>query len=577
MTFMQWLRLFRKDAADGGEADPLRERLGFVTRTDPRVQQEDIILVLEQDGAHRYRNLHKDVILCLYRKEIGEIMNQVPLTREDFAHGFFPLIDAAASLFSILPASQGCHDINAGGLFGHSLRVCVHAMYEFNQTMYGSGGVDPLDLLSLYRMLAVAALAHDLGKVYTDVRVVSGEDEFDPHAQTLQDFLQESSEDTCRVYFREEKQYSHDDLLFFCVFRLLHQAGLMHLTGEIARAANFIDFCHREGPVWQMVKSADADATRMAASLGKNMYDAPCFAVAKLLSCIHNGTFTLNTPQSDLFYLGGGVLAAYDGEGAGFMARTIGSMWVGNDIESCSDAIPSSVSVLKQKGYLAIVGRNRVYNWYRLTMGDDLVFVRGYVIKTGTIEGLDPVNHSSLGQSPEELSELFGAIEKEEGFTYPGKIILRGMAMCHGRITMDMLEEDSLVFGSAKKAHGEVMEKRTEGRRRARQEERTGLISLAREEKEESARSLKIAGSLDREYRREHRDDADDPLSYSPSLSEPDSLDADGGQTLGGMLLEGESPAEEPAPVRKAPARRAKGTRKGADAKQEPKTTEDGA
>lgn len=115
-------------------------------------------------------------LLEMQAQLIDEIRSSLGMTHEQFNELFLPLIENLASYVHLLPASESHHHRGAGGLFRHSLEVCLNASKISKAPIFAIDGTPQFrrDTEPLWRMAcAVAGLLHDIGKPVTDMIVTN--------------------------------------------------------------------------------------------------------------------------------------------------------------------------------------------------------------------------------------------------------------------------------------------------------------------------------------------------------------------------------------------------------------------
>ena len=113
-------------------------------------------------------------ILDLYPSPIEELRTVLDLPMDLFESMVLPVIERLAERMHLLPASEGHHHSEAGGLFRHSLEVGVLSRRFSEDFLYGLEKAAAIreEVGTHWRLsLTLGGLLHDLGKVLTDLRV----------------------------------------------------------------------------------------------------------------------------------------------------------------------------------------------------------------------------------------------------------------------------------------------------------------------------------------------------------------------------------------------------------------------
>ena len=448
---------------------PPLARLNDILQAEDLQPPPQLSVEMLSDGSCRYRNLQVRQMLILHRRRIYLLMERTHLTREQFAAVILPLLEAAAAVAGVLPASRGCHDLNATGLFCHSLEVCIQAVEELAVTGR-HGALDPqrggAQAAAACAALVVMGMAHDLGKIFTDMDVHDGARRYDPFAMTMAEFMAVSASGCSTVVFREQRTHRHDELIALALTALLQRCdNAMALLGLVAGSCSLQELFARSGMLWKLVRDADCRAVGMASALGKYQYDAPRYAVERLIADVQSGRVPCSCPGARVFHTQHALLLACDSEAAVSLYTRMGAMCCGADITDSCAALPDATRELKGRGYVALLGSSRIYGWYRLTLGGDLLYVFGLMLRTGAIAGVSEVNCAPLGPRPPELAPVLEVLADRPALQWPGIITLRGQALYHGVVTPEMLDEDSVSTDPALQAYRQLIEEREVQRR----------------------------------------------------------------------------------------------------------------
>lgn len=162
------------------------------------------VLCANGDRILRYKN--PDLLLDENRFLISKIRDLLDYHDYEFNLIFLPLIRQVARIVSVAPASESFHDSESGGLFTHSL-MCAFKYLELSKAT--DAAISREDEL----MLVMAALTHDLGKMATDFKVMTPDEEcvFDsPENVYLEDFCKKYNCPFYRFRFDEGRGNYHE-------------------------------------------------------------------------------------------------------------------------------------------------------------------------------------------------------------------------------------------------------------------------------------------------------------------------------------------------------------------------------
>lgn len=117
---------------------------------------------VDRAGAHIFKCICCDELLERNASLLHHLRIACDFSQKIQQDLMMPLIRCTASLCNCLPASEGAHDPDPGGLFRHSLTVALNAVSNVSKTEEYKKR-ERLNLCILW-----ASLTHDLGKILTD-------------------------------------------------------------------------------------------------------------------------------------------------------------------------------------------------------------------------------------------------------------------------------------------------------------------------------------------------------------------------------------------------------------------------
>lgn len=451
---------------------------------------------ISTDNSHIYPYLQFEDLINLVKVELNHIYDLLPLSIHEIEHSLTPLIKTAALMCSTLPASSGCHDLYPGGLFYHSIKVTLLALEQ-----YLSDNCNATIKNKQHHCIAIfiASLVHDLGKVFTDYEITVNDKIFNPFLGTLDEFLKAQNTYEFKIKFIEDKHLNHNDLIAMVLGILLARNNSFYLLEHVTAICNLSDFYFKNGHIWEIVKRSDGLCVGLQNSLGKNHIDTPQFLIASLINQIEQGSFAINSIKSGVFYIDNALLIAYDSMVLNFLSKTYGALQIGADVKDNEQPYESAILYLRQKGAIAFIGLNRIYNWYRLTIDNDLLFVRAFILKTNTLS-YESVNYMPLGNKPNEIKELEPLFVKNATTCLPGIIYIPDGANLYERLTCQQISKNNLIFGSGRDVLQENLEKRAKIRQKNKRQEMSQLKQQIKADKQECKDKERIATQLQKIY-----------------------------------------------------------------------------
>lgn len=263
---------------------------------------------------------------------IRELRQACSLANEDFDKFMLPAIERYAEYVHLLPASEYDHHADLGGLFRHGLEVALNASRGAEGKEFALNEVPSTRKFQLPRWRACAMLGgmlHDLGKAVIDVgaKDVSGGKVWNPHVQSLWDWVAESGIDHYMIHWRELRRHKEHDAISATVLvriipdetmrwlgeyggRAAYDAMLLALTGSTDRNNPLIDVIKRAD---QASVAADrAEAQRRLASVGEaGSRSNAAQLVRAMRDLVLKGAWQVNTPGNIVWHTAGGLYVMY--------------------------------------------------------------------------------------------------------------------------------------------------------------------------------------------------------------------------------------------------------------------------
>jgi len=197
------------------------------TTGQPLEQPQDTRQVLAypppKDVWPRYE---PEKLLEPHEELIGNIRHSIAMPKDQFNELFRPVLVRFAAYVHLLPASESHHHCGPGGLLHHSIEVASFSAH-FAESMVFGVNYEPVvrkKVEARSRVAgALAGLFHDAGKPLGDVAVQStnGELRWNPHAQSIYDFLVANGLDHYDIVFRPNRHKRHETRAGTVIERLM--------------------------------------------------------------------------------------------------------------------------------------------------------------------------------------------------------------------------------------------------------------------------------------------------------------------------------------------------------------------
>ena len=139
-------------------------------------------------------------------KLIRDLCYATTLSEEEAENFLLPVIANLARIVHLTPASEYDHHQGYGGLFTHSLEVAYYAANDAKTTIFDRSA-SPKDLyLNKRRWIltaVLAALAHDIGKVFTDMEITAPNGQHWVQDEPIVDWLRKNG---IKSYYPKNKE-----------------------------------------------------------------------------------------------------------------------------------------------------------------------------------------------------------------------------------------------------------------------------------------------------------------------------------------------------------------------------------
>ena len=168
-------------------------------------------------------------LLAGQRRLLAQLRQSLGLTREQFGALIDPVLIRYAEFVHLLPASESHHHRGTGGLLRHGLEVAVYAARRSEEALFDldASPRERRDRERRWRVAtALAGLMHDVGKVVSDLRVVSEDGQVwnclrQAPGQSLVDWARERGAQRYFVSWRGGRQHRRHEFHSRSVAQLL--------------------------------------------------------------------------------------------------------------------------------------------------------------------------------------------------------------------------------------------------------------------------------------------------------------------------------------------------------------------
>jgi len=270
-----------------------------------------------------------DDILAPHKETIDEIIRRSGLSTTDAVYSPKKMITAVirrtAEYIHLLPASEDYHHTDPGGLLSHSLEVAMMAMgeaYNIDLPTITYPDLEAVRRSRYFYAVFVAALMHDIGKVFNDMRImcVDSHVQWQPYLGSLTGWAVKNDVSSYRVEYRPGRGRSHEQAAQYLILQLLTDEAKQYLTDcqtdnimdEICAAISH--YAEKDGYIHQSLRRADSASTlkdvqgRNLKETGRREYSLSSQFIKATQRL--TPTWTYNKPGSMIWVVGGDVYIA---------------------------------------------------------------------------------------------------------------------------------------------------------------------------------------------------------------------------------------------------------------------------
>ena len=365
------------------------------------------------DGFRLYRTASFEELWEHYALDIDRLLLLSGFYKDDFDAVIKPVIMRFIRKVGVVPASELHHDAAAGGLIRHSLNVACQALKTAKELMIFK---ELPSSAAIRTSLIILSLAHDLGKILTDFEVYSLDrlHKWQSGSEDLEAFCRKHALSYISLHFIAGRRQQHQKLTAASLAMLVKPQdrifALINAELDFFRLEEAL-----EGRLADIVLQADAQAVRLCGSAAQNMLYVPDFIRAKLICDICSGDKSVNRLDSDIFLTPFGVILECGSETFCLFKSFYESAVLGSRADKFNLEGQNFTQRLRSLGVFCAFGTMRVYNYYRIQLGGDLLYVKGALIALEELKHYgECVNAVMLGNRMLGLLEAVSEIRQLE-------------------------------------------------------------------------------------------------------------------------------------------------------------------
>ncbi len=363
-------------------------------------------MFIGKDGRRIFKFIKSEDILHNFRSHIDKLLLLSGLYKDEFEEIILPVIAAFIKRVSIVPASFMHHDADCMGLVRHSLNTAIIALTIFHE----EGVYTKSQERALNAALILLSLLHDVGKILTDFEVYSlnGELKWQSLEETLDDFAKRHQAQYLAIKFQENRHHKHQGLFQVTIPLILKPQD--KIFSFIKRSLS-IECLKEDGDLYKYVLKADAKAVAMHSSLLQNLLHLPDFIKANLINDLISSKVKLNTENSEVFLAPFGLIIEASSNYFYELKSYYENAVLGKSVDEALSSQKNFTQKMRQMGVFTPFGTRRIYNYYKIILNEDALYIKGALISLPSLKGVLPfVNTAILGTKmvglDKALSEL---------------------------------------------------------------------------------------------------------------------------------------------------------------------------
>lgn len=235
---------FREELALQKEYGMTAAQLTFNTNTTFSLRQLDADILSLKDFQERdtpaigYPKFSTDTLMAFFHGRIERLVGVSGLTPEMAQLHLIETIRRVVRFIHLIPASNGYHHKDCGGLLQHSLEVAYFANQRARCRYFTplADGDKSLQQTKWTLAATLGGLCHDVGKVFSDVTIRSTKErglKFEPAGGILSDWITEMPGDRYFVYWQGEAKH-HEEALATLFADLISPETRAFLGGTVS-------------------------------------------------------------------------------------------------------------------------------------------------------------------------------------------------------------------------------------------------------------------------------------------------------------------------------------------------------
>ena len=381
-------------------------------------KEPELVYEVITSGYRRYKVLSTLEILAMNFDLLTRLRTELQVDNDYFDSKVLPIVARFTDYVSIVPASEGNHDIRAGGLVHHSLLCCLEAQSTV-------GFKDAFVNCREFRLLLFArALLHDIGKLQTDLKICSPNGKhYLPEKEPLAAFIARTGSAYLLLTFRQCRYGEHDkdneDKT------ALINSILQPLLPELEQAEHWLSQlteqeCREGTKLLQTITSnADGSAVRFSRAQNCNGLYFTYYVFATVYEYLQKISFNGCDLQHGLFWTSEGVIMSTDSPLMDDLALKYNSFYDEREIEG-ENAPPKKrfLDDLRRSSTVRQPGLFGIRYWHKIFAGPDLIFVNGIAfilpnqMKTFPFQ-CEQLQSIGRGTKPAELEPVLEIAEQD--------------------------------------------------------------------------------------------------------------------------------------------------------------------